>query len=87
MNILQFWTLPSSKQNFANGLYTALRETNEESGLIPIALALEELGFSRINRGNNLLKSKKSITPYNILSKNNTIRNIVSINIFYNVIL
>lgn len=39
-----------------------------DNGLIPLALALEELGFSRINSKNNLLKSKKSITPYNILS-------------------
>lgn len=42
-----------------------------DNGLIPLALALEELGFSRINSKNNLLKSKKSINPYNILSKNN----------------
>ena len=41
-----------------------------DSGLIPLALALEELGFSRINRKNNLLKTKESIKPFNILSKN-----------------
>ena len=43
-----------------------------DSGLIPLALALEELGFSRINKKNNLLKTKKSIKPFNILSNSKT---------------
>ena len=48
------------------------------SGVVPTALALEEMGYSRLNKKNNLLKNKKidglnyiMITGNKLLSKNN----------------